>query len=1306
MTSPEHFLAGGPWAGVALLQMTLVALLGLAAWLAARPGGPALRSAVLSASLVGLLIVPGLASVAPVWLPLPESVCLAADGPPPADSGDAMPAFPPLSRLSSTVIAPPMAPPSAHSLPVAADRVEQAATTALPPAAAKPALTPPPTAPSDAVPAQAPGEPVGLAWPLAGWLVALWLLGALLLVTRALGRLAMLYRYARRSGPVLDEEWASSLRSLAERYCVSGVALRETSAIASPLTFGLFRPVILLPLCRRRWSAGQRALILGHELAHVRRRDFFAGLVAELAACLCWFHPLVRWLAGRLRLEQEYAADAWVASANGTTDYLRCLARLALELDRGRPALAPAFGRRRPEILRRIDMLRRHPKGAACRLGKRAAAAVAALATAACLAVAGVGPLHSATDDPAAADGRAEAKRPPTADQHGDALPAGVLTRLGTTRLRHAADVTFVSFGPDGKTLVTAARDGTVRLWELATGKEVRRFTRPKGGAAKPVKGGIDAMMLMAGQNDASSFRVAFAPGGKTLAAAGGNLIQLWEVATGKELHTIHGPGGGLGGLLFSPDGRTLVGRTQNGTLFLWSTETGKEIRQIKPPPRKADNTIVFAVGGGGGGADAPGLAFTPDGKILAAAGTDNQQAKAVSSVKLWDIATGQETLRIKAPGGVRVSAVAVSQDGKLLAFGGGGAVHLCDLATGGKEVRQLKVADGGVPTLVFSPDGKTLAVRGRNQKLRVWETETGRELYQVSEAVPAPRPTGGLVFIAGGFTNPEARALAISPDSKQVAAASGSTVRIWDTATGRELPLLGGHRRTPTAITVARDGKTLLTWGADRVIRRWDAATGRELGTFPAPLRSTLAAFTADGGIAALANEDGTIRLHDPATGRELHRLKAHPGGAAALAFAPDGKVLASRGSDNTLRFFDVARGAELRRVALRQGPNQPQTGVIVLGGPGRPRSTGPGITFTPDGRRVVTAGIGNMLAFFDVTTGKELHKIESPQRVAGVAFSPDGRVLATENADRTVTLWEVASGRERGRLGKPVPEPAEPNGMVLQLDVAIEGLGGGSPDPAGPVGLTFSPDGRALAVRAPDGSVYVWDIGSGKQIKQLKGHRGRVETVAFAADGRTLASGAADTTILLWDTAGLGKKLSAPPAAELPAGDVEAIWGDLAGADAVKALRGVVKLAGAPGQAVPFLSERLKPAERVDPKTIDALIGELESNRFAVRDKASVGLLKVGEQAVPALQKVLASPPSLETRYRVEVLLEKLTGGTLTPEQLRLVRAVEALERAGSPEARRVLETLSRGAPGALPTREAEAALGRLARRPAPGQ
>jgi WD40 repeat protein/beta-lactamase regulating signal transducer with metallopeptidase domain len=1310
MRLPESVLLSGPWVSVVLVQVTLVALMGWLAWLLSRRGGPALRTAVLLAALVGLLLAPAVASVAPVWLSLPEWVCLSG-AESAANPSDAVPAPPPATLDDRTVLALFVTQPPAGEMEESGEPAKQIGEIAVP-VKAEAVVLDFASSSEDALPPARPSAPPRPSWSPAGLLATWWLVGAAACLIRAVARLALLYCRSGQARPIRGRAWTDCMESLAPLHGLPPVALRESREIASPLTLGLLRPVILLPRGRRGWSAEQRALILGHELAHVRRRDFLAGLVAELAVCLCWFHPLVRWLASRLRLEQEYAADAWAASAaDDATDYVRCLARLALELDRGHGFLAPAFWRRRPEILRRIDMLRRNPKGFPTHLGARAGWTVAGLAALVCLAAGGVGPLHSAAEGQQETENVPEAKGKATTDRHGDPLPSGALTRFGTTRLRHGAEVNFVAFGPGGKTLLTAGRDNTIRLWELATGKEIRRFAPPKPVPVKPPEGKDKkkpdqnevVMQLMAGGgNEGGNARIAVTADGKTLAVSRGNVIQLYNIETGEALRQIQGQAKGYNGLLFSPDSKTLAARSGNNTLYVWATESGKEIQQIKPPPRPKNNGVRFIiVGGGDGDANAPGMAFTPDGKTLAGAATDYNKEAETHSVKFWDVATGKEIQRIKAPGNVGV--VAIAPDGQVTAYSIGNVLHLCEVKTG-KELRQIKTSGNRIVTLAFTPDGKTLAIRGRNQQLSLWEIQTGKELHPLSNAQVIQRGGGGgLVLVTPGLSAPETRASAISADGKWVASADGSTVRVWETATGKERPLSDGHHKAPTMITLSQDGKTVVSWGGDRVVRRWEAATGKLLGAFTAPPRTTQAALSRDGRTVALANADDTIRLHDAVTGKELHKLQGHANGTAALAFTPDGKVLASHGrSDNSIRLYDVAAGRELRQIALPREREPAQGRVLIIGG-GGPRATGPGLAFSPDGKLLATPGPDGRnsvktLVLVDVAAGKVLRKIELPQSITSLAFSPDGRTLATENADRTINLWEVASGKKRASLGKTLAQQPQQNGrrMVARLD--IDGLAGRFNEPAGPVGLAFSPDGRALAARGPDLSVHVWDVTAGKEVGQLKGHEGRIETVAFAPDGKTLASGATDTTILLWDAASSLKELAKAETVELPAAEMETLWSDLSGEDAAKALQSVLQLTAASRQSVPLLRERLKPAARVDPRKIDGWIGELESEKYAVRKTAADNLIRVGEQAVPALRKVLASSPPLETRKRIEELLEKLTGGTLTAEQLRLVRAVEVLERIGTPEARQVLRTLAQGAPGTLPTREAEAALGRL--------
>jgi hypothetical protein len=169
----------------------------------------------------------------------------------------------------------------------------------------------------------------------------------------------------------------------------------------------------------------------------------------------------------------------------------------------------------------------------------------------------------------------------------------------------------------------------------------------------------------------------------------------------------------------------------------------------------------------------------------------------------------------------------------------------------------------------------------------------------------------------------------------------------------------------------------------------------------------------------------------------------------------------------------------------------------------------------------------------------------------------------------------------------------------------------------------------------------------------------------------------------------------------AEQPsARELEERWSELAGSDAAKAYRAIWSLVGVPEQSVPFLKEHLKPIPAVDAKRLTQLTTELDDQRFAVRKKATDELEKLADLAVPALQRILEQKPSLEVRQRVEKLLEKAEQ-IGSPDQLRGLRAIEALEHIATPDAQAVLQNLAKGAPGARITTEADASVKRLAKR-----
>jgi hypothetical protein len=244
----------------------------------------------------------------------------------------------------------------------------------------------------------------------------------------------------------------------------------------------------------------------------------------------------------------------------------------------------------------------------------------------------------------------------------------------------------------------------------------------------------------------------------------------------------------------------------------------------------------------------------------------------------------------------------------------------------------------------------------------------------------------------------------------------------------------------------------------------------------------------------------------------------------------------------------------------------------------------------------------------------------------------------------------------------------------------------------------LAFAPNGRVLFSATQDRTVRIWDVVSGKEIGKLKGHEGPVTALGMAANGKTLVTGSSDTTLLVWDVTGY--RAAARPATQLQAQEIERVWDELAAPDAVKAFDGMQRLLADPRQAVAFLQKHLKVATPVDTTKLAKWISELDSKKFPVREQAMRELEKLGDLAVPALTRLLSAPPSVEARRRAEKILEKLTSLSLSPDELRIVRALEVLEKLDNAEAREVLTGLTKGAEGALPTREARAALARMGR------
>jgi hypothetical protein len=468
-------------------------------------------------------------------------------------------------------------------------------------------------------------------------------------------------------------------------------------------------------------------------------------------------------------------------------------------------------------------------------------------------------------------------------------------------------------------------------------------------------------------------------------------------------------------------------------------------------------------------------------------------------------------------------------------------------------------------------------------------------------------------------------------------------------------------------AIRVAADGRTVVTAGWDRVLLFWDPGTGRlRRRRVESADEFSIPQLLPDGKRYLVVGADKLLRLGELDTGKELRAFRWHVNGHD-FALAPDGRTFAEAVPDaRDIRLLDAATGKELH--TLRGA--QPFAG---------------GFTFAPDSRTLFAWSEDRTVTVWDVATGRKRRQFPgptapapgSPQPYFTVRLSPDGKFLAFCLQESVLPILDAETGKEFRRF-----------------QVARDGVSA----------LAFSPDGKSVAWGGwQEGTVYLGELATGRERHRFTGHRGRVLALAFSADGRTLVSGTEDTTALVWDLTGRlasgekGRSRLTPQA-------LAAHWTALADKDATAAFRAMRSLAADPTHSVPFLAERLRPVARAEEKRLGRLIADLGSEQFAVRDKARAELEKFGEAALHALRTALAAKPVLDTRRRLEQLIDKQEreDWAPSPERLRTLRALEVLERAGTPEARRVLEALTRGAPGARLTREAQAAQERLSGRP----
>ena len=506
-------------------------------------------------------------------------------------------------------------------------------------------------------------------------------------------------------------------------------------------------------------------------------------------------------------------------------------------------------------------------------------------------------------------------------------------------------------------------------------------------------------------------------------------------------------------GVAFSPDGKLLASASSDKTVILWDLVNNKPLRTLK-----AHKTEVF------------GVAFSPDGKLLATAGEDK-------TVILWDVSTWQP-LAVLTDHREPVNNVAFSADGKRLAASAGGTVIVWDV-TSRKPLAHLHSEVMILFGIAFSADGKRLATSGTGNDVNLWDLDTPQRLQKLQAHKDSVLD------------------VAFSPDGTRLASVSGEEVILWGLDTLKPQAPFEGPKEGGFSVAFSPNGKILAS-ASNQTLILWDLDQRTPWGFKYKPLAT----------------------------------LEGHRNIVYRVAFGPDNKQLASVGWDGSVILWNLGS---------RNLMTQLEGHSVAFSPDGKPlideKQKMPGfLASSPDGKRVVTAD-DKAVHVWDLGAGQPFVTIKVTEaEVSSVAFSEDGKqfAIATLSADKTVVVWDLDSRKPLAKLAslkhKVKNIVFSPDGKRLVLMSAGETVILWELDGRKPLstldnfdsdasGTAFSPDGKLLAMPSRDRTVILWEVASGKALASLEGHTGRISSVAFSADGKRLASASDDDNVMLWD-------------------------------------------------------------------------------------------------------------------------------------------------------------------------------------------
>jgi WD40 repeat protein len=797
----------------------------------------------------------------------------------------------------------------------------------------------------------------------------------------------------------------------------------------------------------------------------------------------------------------------------------------------------------------------------------------------------GIAPGQEKSVSPAKEDAKADGK-----NIANPSLPGLVAVLRG-----HVEPVYALAFSPDGRFLVTGSFDNTLKLWDVASQKELRTFGGPEGhtklvlavafraDGRQVASGGADNTAKVWDVPSSQPLRtlaagaplrhLALSPDGKRVAAAGQDgIIRLWDVADGKLLSEGKGHQGPATQVAFSPNGQFLISGGQDQRLRFWNATTGQFLAEL----------------GAHAGA-VMGLAVHPGNNQVFSAGADGW-------LRSWPLPP--PTPRALPPAAAGITALSLSADGnQVLSASGDQPIRLIQVANGG-IVRQLPRASA--PLAAVAAGGAWAAAGGREGQLFLWNLSEGKLLTQI------PAHEGGVTGVAFRAAGPQL-----------VSSGADGRLKLWAVPLkpARTLP----HPDAVLALALRPDGK-LYTGGADKLLRAWDLNKLQLERQFSGAGNAlTTLAVSANGQVLVSGDTEGMLHFWNPANGQPSQVLGGHTGAVTSLVLAADGQHLLSTGSDGAVKLWTLpvtpprafAHADQVTSLALTADGQRLITGGAdkqvrwwdLKTGQSGPVFSGPtlavsSLALSLDGRFLAAGSADKNIYLWPSNDSKGLRKISCAAPVQAVAFSPEGKTLAAGLTDGAVLLVEPATGKVRQSLPagagpvaalawagktllvaqgnkvqtwgedlKPGPQAFPCTAPVRCLAVTRDGqrlIAGSDKEvqvwnlstgqemarwstPAAVLSVACSPDGQQVLVGGADARARLYEVHGA--LREFFPHDGPVHAVLFHPDGQRVLTGAADKLARLWRPALVWQRRLTGPARRArfsPKGDLILAIGD----------------------------------------------------------------------------------------------------------------------------------------------------------------